>query len=62
MPIMSGIDATQEIRRMQALGVLSRHLPILGVSANVRGAKGKSPLHKETNVHLKCQFYVQCKR
>ncbi|KAI5848318.1 hypothetical protein BZA05DRAFT_403673 [Tricharina praecox] len=39
MPIMNGIDATKEIRRMQAVGVVSRHLPILGVSANVRGPK-----------------------
>lgn len=41
MPIMNGIDATKEIRRMQAVGVVSRHLPILGVSANVRGPKGR---------------------
>ncbi|KAF8241685.1 hypothetical protein K440DRAFT_665193 [Wilcoxina mikolae CBS 423.85] len=37
MPIMNGMAASQQIRQMQVSGDLSRHLPILGVSANVRG-------------------------
>ncbi|KAI5820916.1 hypothetical protein BZA77DRAFT_238992 [Pyronema omphalodes] len=37
MPVMNGIEASKKIRAMQAEGLLTRHLPILGVSANVRG-------------------------
>jgi len=36
MPIMSGITATQTIRRLQASGEITRHVPIIGVTANAR--------------------------
>ncbi|KAA8911455.1 hypothetical protein FN846DRAFT_774039 [Sphaerosporella brunnea] len=42
MPVMNGIAASKKIREMQSSGMLTRHLPILGVSANVRGPKGTS--------------------
>lgn len=37
MPVMNGMEASRKIRAIQAEGLLTRHLPILGVSANVRG-------------------------
>lgn len=40
MPVMNGLIASQQIRQMHASGELSSHLPILGVSANVRGPQG----------------------
>jgi CheY-like chemotaxis protein len=36
MPIMGGVDATRMIRRMQEQRGGSVHVPILGISANVR--------------------------
>ncbi|KAI1643692.1 uncharacterized protein F4817DRAFT_349054 [Daldinia loculata] len=36
MPIMNGIEFTREIRRLEAKGELTGHIPILGVTANVR--------------------------
>jgi CheY-like chemotaxis protein len=40
MPVMNGIEASKKIREMQSAGILTRHLPILGVSANVRRPQG----------------------
>lgn len=40
MPVMNGIVASQNIRQMHSSGQLTRRLPILGVSANVRREKG----------------------
>lgn len=40
MLVMNGMVASQQIRHMQVEGILTRHLPILGVSTNVRGAQG----------------------
>ncbi|KAI0439473.1 hypothetical protein F4803DRAFT_564472 [Xylaria telfairii] len=39
MPIMDGIDFTKEIRRLESTGELSGHVPIVGVTANVRHAQ-----------------------
>ncbi|OTB03175.1 hypothetical protein M426DRAFT_321970 [Hypoxylon sp. CI-4A] len=36
MPVMDGIEFTKEIRRLEAAGELVGHVPILGVTANVR--------------------------
>ncbi|KAI8963578.1 hypothetical protein F5Y11DRAFT_319146 [Daldinia sp. FL1419] len=36
MPVMNGIEFTKEIRRLEAMGELTGHIPILGVTANVR--------------------------
>ncbi|KAI1370810.1 hypothetical protein F4677DRAFT_341153 [Hypoxylon crocopeplum] len=36
MPVMDGIEFTKEIRRLEAEGELVGHVPILGVTANVR--------------------------
>lgn len=36
MPIMDGIEFTREIRKLEAEGKLPGHVPILGVTANVR--------------------------
>lgn len=36
MPIMDGIEFTREIRKLEADGQLAGHIPILGVTANVR--------------------------
>ncbi|KAI1139390.1 hypothetical protein F5Y05DRAFT_403886 [Hypoxylon sp. FL0543] len=36
MPVMDGIEFTKEIRRLEAEGELDGHVPILGVTANVR--------------------------
>ncbi|KAI1204712.1 uncharacterized protein F4807DRAFT_454433 [Annulohypoxylon truncatum] len=36
MPVMDGIEFTKEIRRLEAEGELPGHVPILGVTANVR--------------------------
>jgi CheY-like chemotaxis protein len=43
MPVMNGIEASKKIREMQSAGILTRHLPILGVSANVRRPQGMIP-------------------
>ncbi|KAI1385947.1 uncharacterized protein F4822DRAFT_358381 [Hypoxylon trugodes] len=37
MPVMDGIEFTKEIRRLEVEGELAGHIPILGVTANVRG-------------------------
>ncbi|KAI0179672.1 hypothetical protein GGR52DRAFT_568439 [Hypoxylon sp. FL1284] len=36
MPVMDGIEFAREIRRLEADGTLAGHVPILGVTANVR--------------------------
>ncbi|KAI1097841.1 hypothetical protein F4804DRAFT_147881 [Jackrogersella minutella] len=36
MPVMDGIEFTKEVRRLEAVGELEGHVPILGVTANVR--------------------------
>lgn len=36
MPIMNGIEATQHIRRFEAEGLLSEHVPIIAITANAR--------------------------
>lgn len=36
MPLMDGLTATREIRRLQAEGMLNGHVPIIAVSANAR--------------------------
>ncbi|KAI1455118.1 hypothetical protein F4805DRAFT_468927 [Annulohypoxylon moriforme] len=36
MPVMDGIEFTKEVRRLEAKGELPGHVPILGVTANVR--------------------------
>ena len=36
MPIMDGLTATKEIRRLQVEGILKDHVPIIAVSANAR--------------------------
>jgi len=37
MPEMNGLECAQEIRRMQAAGEIQGHIPIIAVTANVRG-------------------------
>ncbi|KAI2466933.1 hypothetical protein F4781DRAFT_423699 [Annulohypoxylon bovei var. microspora] len=36
MPVMDGIEFTREVRRLESAGELPGHVPILGVTANVR--------------------------
>ncbi len=36
MPIMDGLSATKEIRKLQAEGTINGHVPIMAVSANAR--------------------------
>jgi PAS domain S-box-containing protein len=36
MPVMDGLTATKEIRRLQAEGLIKGHVPIIAVSANAR--------------------------
>jgi CheY-like chemotaxis protein len=36
MPVMNGIEATQNIRRFQAEGLLTEHVPIIAITANAR--------------------------
>ncbi|KAF2430030.1 hypothetical protein EJ08DRAFT_697823 [Tothia fuscella] len=36
MPIMDGITATRELRKLEAQGMITRHIPIIAVTANVR--------------------------
>jgi CheY-like chemotaxis protein len=40
MPIMGGIECTKEIRRLQANGIIRKHIPIIAVTANETRAKG----------------------
>ncbi|KAL1622661.1 hypothetical protein SLS56_008643 [Neofusicoccum ribis] len=37
MPVMDGLSAVREIRRMEREGVLMGHVPVIAVTANVRG-------------------------
>lgn len=37
MPEMNGLECAQEIRRMQAEGEIQGYVPIIAVTANVRG-------------------------
>ncbi|KAI0023420.1 hypothetical protein F4780DRAFT_80280 [Xylariomycetidae sp. FL0641] len=39
MPVMNGIEFTREVRRLEAEGILHGHVPILGVTANVRSTQ-----------------------
>ncbi|KAI1817047.1 hypothetical protein GGS20DRAFT_575124 [Poronia punctata] len=39
MPIMNGIEFTREVRRLESAGELTGHVPILGVTANVRSTQ-----------------------
>ncbi|KAI0391560.1 hypothetical protein F5Y17DRAFT_468155 [Xylariaceae sp. FL0594] len=39
MPIMNGIEFTKEVRRLESVGELEGHVPILGVTANVRSTQ-----------------------
>ncbi|KAK0657681.1 hypothetical protein B0T16DRAFT_453116 [Cercophora newfieldiana] len=36
MPVMDGISCTREIRRLESLGVLTQHIPIIAVTAYAR--------------------------
>jgi CheY-like chemotaxis protein len=36
MPVMGGVECTKEIRRLQAKGMICRHVPIIAVTANAR--------------------------
>jgi CheY-like chemotaxis protein len=36
MPIMDGMECTQQIRRLEAQRELVEHVPIIGVTANAR--------------------------
>jgi PAS domain S-box-containing protein len=36
MPVMDGISCTKEIRRLESLGVLTQHIPIIAVTAYAR--------------------------
>lgn len=36
MPVMDGLAAIQELRRMQASGEITGHIPVLAVTANAR--------------------------
>jgi CheY-like chemotaxis protein len=39
MPIMGGIEFTKEVRRLESTGELDGHIPIVGVTANVRSTQ-----------------------
>ncbi|TRX95990.1 hypothetical protein FHL15_003132 [Xylaria flabelliformis] len=39
MPVMDGIEFTKEVRRLESVRELSGHVPIVGVTANVRHAQ-----------------------
>ena len=39
MPVMDGISCTREIRRLEAAGVITRHIPIIAVTAYARAAQ-----------------------
>ncbi|CAJ2509574.1 Uu.00g146000.m01.CDS01 [Anthostomella pinea] len=39
MPVMGGIDFAKEVRRLEAQGELVGHVPIIGVTANVRNTQ-----------------------
>lgn len=36
MPLMDGLQATKEIRKLEKEGLLTGHVPIIAVSANAR--------------------------
>ena len=36
MPIMNGLIATQEIRKYQKTGAVTKHIPIIAITANTR--------------------------
>lgn len=48
MPIMSGEVCTKEIRRLEREGKLTRHVPIIAVSANAREEQIKTAMEAGT--------------
>jgi len=54
MPIMNGIEFTKEVRRLESVGELEGHVPILGVTANVRSTQVSGAL--ETG--MVCKLYT----
>ncbi|ORY63840.1 uncharacterized protein BCR38DRAFT_474437 [Pseudomassariella vexata] len=44
MPVMNGLEFATEVRRLEAQGQLQGHVPILGVTANVRGKQVNAAL------------------
>ena len=36
MPVMGGVECTKEIRRLQREGTITRHVPVIAVTANTR--------------------------
>jgi signal transduction histidine kinase len=53
MPIMDGIEFTKEIRRLESLGELVGHIPILGVTANVRSTQVSGAI----DAGMACSFF-----
>lgn len=39
MPVMGGIECARRIRQLQSQGLITRHIPIVAVSANARDAQ-----------------------
>jgi CheY-like chemotaxis protein len=53
MPVMDGVSCTREIRRFEVQGLITKHIPIIAVTANVRDeqvadalAAGSVSMHK----------------
>ena len=42
MPVMDGIACVHEIRRLQSIGKITRHVPVIGVTANARDQQLKN--------------------
>lgn len=58
MPLMGGIECTQQIRKSQADGKLSRHVPIIAVSANARDAQVNDALESGMDSAISKPFRV----
>ena len=44
MPVMDGIACVHEIRRLQSIGEIIRHVPVIGVTANARDQQLRNAL------------------
>lgn len=44
MPVMNGLECVAEIRKMEEKGIVNSHVPVIGVTANVRSEQVETAL------------------
>ncbi len=59
MPEMDGLTCVRKIRELQADGVLTRHVPLIAVTANGRGGRlrWRAQVLLHPNLRQRCQYF-----